>query len=180
MNTVCNHKKQAKVSSDRLKQLLSYNETTGIFTRIVGRGNRRAGSEAGGKNISDGYHRIYVDGYLYRTHRLAWLYVYGEWPDDQIDHINQNKADNRICNLRAVTRSENQKNYPKKKNNKSGVTGVYRRYNRWVAQIGVNGTKIHLGCFHDIADAAEARKMAEIKYGFHKNHGVQPASDTAA
>jgi len=105
---------------------------------------------------------------------LAWLYVYGTMPKEQIDHINHVRDDNRIINLREVTHSENHKNRTKQSNNTSGVTGVHwlEEKERWQAYIKGDDKKIHLGTFKNKNDAISARKEAEIKYNYHSNHGV--------
>lgn len=92
---------------------------------------------------------------------------------EQIDHVNGDRLDNRICNLRAATNHENLKNRSLLRTNKSGVTGVYRESctNRWRASIDNHGKTIRLGRYHCIAHAARVRKEAERKYGFHENHG---------
>src|SRR3990167_3120706 len=105
------------ISQQRLKELLSYNPNTGEFTRLVAtgiHGCNKAGVVVGclSDHPTQGYILIRVnnDGILYRAHRLAWLYVYGFWPPADIDHINGNRSDNRIVNLRSVTRSQNLQN----------------------------------------------------------------------
>ena len=107
-----------------------------------------------------------------RVHRLIWFYQTGEWPD-QIDHINGVRYDNRWCNLRNVSAAENSKNRKRRNDNASGDTGVFWRKdrNKWRAQIQVAGNFKHLGYFDSLEDAVAARKMAEIKYEFHENHG---------
>lgn len=121
----------------------------------------------------DGYLQIRIAGKMYVQHRLAWMYVYGSMPDGDIDHINHDRTDNRIDNLRVVTKRVNNKNLSMRSNNTSGVTGVWwgKHVNKWVAEIHPDGKKIHLGVFDCLSDAAEARKVAELKYGFHENHG---------
>ena len=108
-------------------------------------------------------------------HRLIWCYYYGKWPESDlvIDHINGNFRDNRIVNLRLVTHTENNKNRSTPKDNTSGHLGIHRVKNRgkWQVQIGVNGKNVHVGYFKNKDDAIAARKEAEIKYGYHKNHG---------
>jgi hypothetical protein len=91
--------KQDKLAAERLRERLRYDGGTGVFTRRVGSGHARAGEIAGSVH-STGYVRIGIDGGKYTAHRLAWLYVHGVWPSDQIDHINRNRSDNRIANLR--------------------------------------------------------------------------------
>ena len=165
------------LTQDRLKELLHYNSDTGVFTRKtdVSNGAFKAGEIAGTKSFGGGrrYHVIRVEGETINAHRLAWFYVKGEFPSDQIDHINGDSFDNRMVNLRAVTIGENNKNKAIDKRNKSGVTGVHwsKKENSWKCQINVNKKRIHIGYFKDLADAALERLEAEFKHGFHKNHG---------
>jgi len=91
--------KQAKLTAERLRERLRYDAETGAFTRRVGSGHARAGEMAGTVH-STGYVRITIDGGKYTAHHLAWLYVHGVWPSDQIEHINRKRSDNRIANLR--------------------------------------------------------------------------------
>lgn len=161
---------------ERLRELLSYDPETGVFSHQKKRtGVPYAGMKAGYVNESRGipYERIKVDGKAYKTHRLAWLYVHGKFPDGEIDHINGNTLDNRICNLRDVTRQDNCKNRTKRSDNKSGVNGVvwYPPSQKWQASIAHDKKTIHLGYFSDIECAKKARKEAEAKYGYHSNHG---------
>ena len=132
----------------------------------------KVGDVAGWRNPT-GYIRMKVGGKLYLAHRLAFLYMTGKWPEDQVDHINHIRDDNRWCNLREVSHQENHKNQSKPKSNTSGVTGVCwcKRYKKWKAQIKVEGKVKNLGSFTSKEDATKARKEAEIKYGFHDNHG---------
>ena len=159
----------------RLKELLHYDAETGIFTWIKPSCNRvKAGGIAGYKCKTHGYIFIGVDNVNYRAHRLAWLYMTGEWPENQIDHVNHLRSDNRWNKLRSVSHQENSKNAPIRSTNKSGVTGVHfhKPLKKWVAYITVSGTRIHLGLFNCITAAAISRKAAEIKYNFHENHGA--------
>lgn len=134
---------------------------------------RYAGKEAFTACNSEGYRFGKVLNDPYKSHRVAWAVFRGEWPPEEIDHINGDRGDNRIVNLRAVTRLENHRNKKKPKNNTSGVIGVSfrKRDQKWKAQIMVKGKHLHLGCFANKADAIAARKAAEVKYGFHANHG---------
>jgi hypothetical protein len=97
---------------------------------------------------------------------------YDRWPDE-LDHINGDKGDNRIVNLREVTRAENNKNKSRYKQNSSGFTGVgwHKVTKKWAAKIRVDGRDYHLGVFASIEAAKEARAAAEKHYGFHENHG---------
>ena len=161
-----------KISLDRLKELLHYSHETGVFIRAMDKATAKKGDVAGTKG-NRGYRLIRLDAVEYLAHRLAWLYYYGSEAEGEIDHINHIRDDNRISNLRVTTRDENQRNKKLASNNKSGVVGV--RYNaannRWRADIRVNGKKIDLGSFIDKEDAVLARSVANVKYGFHKNHG---------
>lgn len=161
------------VTQRRLKDILSYDTNTGIFTWLVARGGVVVGSQAGNCHHS-GYVFISIDSRLHAAHRLAWLYVNGSTPEGQIDHINSVRSDNRIGNLRDVSRLENLKNKQKYSNNTSGVCGVYYtgETNPWRAIITVDGKTISLGLHSQFWDAVCARKSAEYKYGFHDNHGM--------
>lgn len=108
------------------------------------------------------------------AHRIIWLYVHGEWPEEDIDHINGDPSDNRIENLRTVSRAENLKNQKHCSNNKSGVMGVswFKPAQKWVAKIGDSSKAENLlGYFNNFDDAVAARKQAEIDRGYHANHG---------
>jgi len=155
-----------------LKELLHYNPDTGALTWLKSGKGRKANGET--KGLNNGYFTIRIKGRQYKSHRLAWLYVYGVWPKDQVDHINHITTDNRIANLREVTNQENHRNASLSKNNTSGVTGVYwhKQIKKWLASIHVDYKKTHLGCFDKFEDAIAARKKAENKYGFHENHGA--------
>jgi len=91
--------KQDKLKAERLRERLHYDAGTGVFTRRVGSGHARAGDMAGTVH-STGYVRISIDGGKYTAHHLAWLYVHGLWPSDQIEHINRKRSDNRLVNLK--------------------------------------------------------------------------------
>lgn len=163
------------VKQERLKELLTYNKLTGKFTRLNSApGESNAMDNAGSMNWN-GYTHIQVDGRCYMAHRLAWIYEIGSIPEGmEIDHINHDKSDNRIENLRLITKENNLKNKSKYSSNSSGVNGVHWRKDKgkWQAKIRVNKKFIHLGYFNDIADAERARKKAEKEHGFHENHGL--------
>lgn len=135
--------------------------------------NKRYAGEFADSNIgSGGYRRTRLGGKTYYSHRIVWLIKFGTLPI-QVDHINGDRRDNRISNLRNVTPDENNKNLSLRKANKSGVVGVSwnKKSQKWRAQIKVNGETIHIGFFEDINLAAKARRDAEAKYKFHPNHG---------
>jgi len=121
-----------------------------------------------------GYCDIRVFNRPYRLHTLIWLYVHGAFPTLEIDHINGIRSDNRLVNLRDVSRHENTKNQRMRKSNKSGFNGVFWQSNakKWRAQINDGGKSVHLGYFVNIEDAISARKIANVRYGYHKNHGA--------
>ena len=131
------------------------------------------GSEAG--HISEnGYIRFRCKGRNYMAHRIIWEMINGQINEGvEIDHINHKKTDNRIENLRPVSKADNMKNQPKSSRNKSGVVGV--RFNQrrgfWEADIRVNRKLHHLGLYSSMDDAISARIDAVKMYGFHKNHG---------
>ena len=130
------------------------------------------GSIAGHK-IKKGYFKTSINGTAIFCHRVIYAMFFYEWPTCQVDHINRNRDDNRIKNLRSVTNTGNQKNRKINCNNTSGVMGVrwHSPLSKWSSKIGVNGRKRHLGYFTSKVDAIKSRKDAEIKYGFHENHG---------
>jgi hypothetical protein len=147
-----------KPSIERVREILSYDPGTGEFRwRMDRRGGVKDGSSAGTVN-KQGYRIIRIDMGFYKAHRLAWFYVYGEWPNGFIDHINFDASDNRIVNLREASMAENQRNRGRQKNNTTGYKGVRfdkRWRGRWYARIVVNDNEIHLGSFAT-AEAARA------------------------
>ena len=153
-------------SQDRLRDLFSYDPETGLFVRLRLAGGQTAGTIAGSKK-SKGYIGIAVDGRLYYAHRLAWVYVYGDTEVGEIDHINHQPADNRIANLREVTRKQNQENYSLRVDNTSGVTGVDFRNGRWRARISQQGKMLNLGSFETRDQAIIARRDAERRIWTH-------------
>ena len=144
------------LTQDRLKQLLLYTPETGVFTR---------NGKVAGCTRPDGYNKINVDGVQWYAHRLAWLYMTGTLAKD-IDHRDRNPSNNRFANLRAVTKSENQHNRVKQRNNTSGYKGViyFKRTGRWRANIWVNNAPIYLGYFDTPAEANAAYIDAQRVY----------------
>ena len=160
------------MNQDRIKELFIYDPDTGVFTTRVSRGRWKNGDIAGTKHCG-GYIQIGVDQRHYLAHRLAFLYMTGSFPPEQVDHINGDKADNRWENIRAVNGSQNMKNTSLYKNNTSGFCGVswVKSERKWVVRISHGGVQLYLGGFSEISEAVEARKAAEKKFGYHKNHG---------
>jgi hypothetical protein len=151
-------------TKESLMKLIRYEPETGAFYRIF------SGKELGPENKS-----VYLtirlnDGKTYYAHRLAWLYVYGEFPAGNLDHINGNKRDNRIVNLRQCNQSQNMVNTGRQSNNKTGYRGVRLRSDgkKYDAQIGLNGKRYHLGSFDTPEEAAEAYRAAALRmhHGF--------------
>lgn len=149
----------------RVQELLHCDPDTGIFTRRIDRGRYKIGTRIG-RRQSCGYRRIKIDGYDYLEHRLLWLYVHGRWPVVWIDHINGNRADNRICNLREATPSENLGNSKISYNNKAGYKGVSFDKGRrlWRAAISPNRRQKILGYFDNPKDAHVAYCKAASKF----------------
>ena len=149
---------------------LDYSPVTGLFRRKRSSGGVRAGSIAGAQD-GMGYLRIRVLGRKYKAHRLAWLYVNGEWPRQCIDHIDGDGTNNAIGNLRDVSNQQNCKNQ-KSRPSKSWLLGVRRLHSgNYAARIQFDGKEVPLGTYPNLFDAISARKSAENKYGFHPNHG---------
>ena len=152
------------ITADELRSILHYDPLTGVFTRIRSAHPHRVGVVVG--SVSHGYLLIGVLKRRYRAHRLAWLYVYGTWPKHDIDHINRNRSDNRIANLRDVTNQQNLCNAGDFSTNTSGRKGVYwdKRDSRWRACIVNKGRYLSLGYFDTQAKAVAARVAAERLY----------------
>ena len=146
-----------EITQEGLKEFLSYAPDTGLFVWRVTKGNKSINSAAG-TIVRGGYIRIGLNGKYYMAHRLAWLYVYGEFPTQYLDHINGVTNDNRIENLREATNQENQYNQGVCKANKSGYKGVsWRKGNKkWVASGYANSKSIFLGYFNTPEEASEA------------------------
>lgn len=142
------------ITAERLRSVLSYDTESGTFSLPTF------------KN-SIGYMRICVDGRRYLAHRVAWMYVHGVWPSSLIDHINGDRADNRLCNLRDVSQSVNQQNVTRpRKHGTSGFLGVTlcKSTGRWAARIRINGKKVSLGRFDTPERAYAAYVTAKRKH----------------
>lgn len=144
------------LDAPRLRDVLSYNPCTGIFTWRDDMRRVRAGATAGHVKRHTGYRTIGVDGKQYLAHRLAWLYVHGCWPIFEIDHINGYRDDNRLSNLRAATPSQNRANNTAFKAGLSGHKGIRAKDGYWQARIQIRGRRINLGQFRSIDDARAA------------------------
>lgn len=171
-------------SPEVLRQLLRYDPDTGkLFWRerplgafVSLRGFKTWNARYAGKEAftaCDGYGYLCgaVNYIVIKAHRVIWAMQMGEWPN-HVDHINGIRSDNRFSNLRSVTRQENQRNHKRHKTNSSGHMGVcwHQKAGKWCAYIDA-GKRLHLGLFDDLAEAIAERKAAEIRHGFHANHG---------
>lgn len=165
-----------EVTAAALQRLIGYNPGTGEFRWLErpedhGWSRKNAGkiagavSQHGKRGAPVFYRRIRVFGRDHYAHRLAWMYMYGQWPGkNEIDHINGDTLDNRIDNLRKATHAQNGHNTGLRRNNTSGVKGVSwsAERNRWFASITVNGKIVALGRFDEFEDAVAARRAAEV------------------
>lgn len=160
----------ADLTAERLRKALVYDSNTGVFTWNETRRGVRKGSVAG-YFPTGGHVTIRVDGVNYQAHRLAWLYVNGDWPKEHIDHINGIKSDNRIKNLRDVPSGINSQNMKRgHTDSKSGMLGVsYKKeLGKWVAQICCNGKQHYLGIYEtpEIASEAYFKAKKHLHIGF--------------
>ncbi len=156
------------ITQERLKELLHYDPETGIFMRITSplQRNDLLGKVAG-HNTGSGYKRICIDGYKYYCHRLAWLYMTGNWPDQEIDHISGKRDDNSWGNLRDVSRKINAQNFTKpRSDNKSGYLGVSfdKQKKKWVARIKIENVYKFLGYFFNKEEAHQAYIKGKREY----------------
>lgn len=153
---------------EELRTMFRYDRETGVLTWAT-RDRNLSGKVAGGVDPSSGYRRVRINGSVPRlVHRVIWAMETGEWPEE-IDHINGNRSDNRMVNLRSVTRGENMMNKSRYKNNKTGIVGIFwhKQHRKWCAS--VQGKTI--GVFANIGDAVVARNTALSDLSFHQNHG---------
>lgn len=159
------------ITAEQLRNLLTYDLESGEFTwkvdRMCGRHNKQFAAHAGqiagnGTRERSSRVQIRVAGKNYRAHRLAWLYVYGEWPRGEIDHVDGNATNNCIANLRLATREVNNQNHRRpNRNNSLQVQGVKKHWNRFVAQICVGGKTQYLGSFATPGEAHQAYLLAK-------------------
>jgi hypothetical protein len=153
-----------QITADMVRRLLDYDPDTGVLTWKVRRaGNALSGSRAGSTKHWNGYRVVTFVGYQRQEHALAWLHYYGKWPDKHLDHINGDRADNRIANLRECSPAENAQNRLADRDNKSGYQGVYRPrgQNTWRAQIKKDGVRHYLGDYPTPQEASAAYKAAK-------------------
>ena len=165
------------ITYNRLIELVHYEYTTGVFTALVSSGSRRKSGDTLGTKNASGHIVIQLDKVNYLAHRLAWLYCFREWPEEIIDHIDQNPSNNSLDNLRESTHSKNSFNTGLKSNNTSGFRGVFfdKRRGTYYSQIKVNRIKKWLGSFKTAEEAFEAYKKAAKEYfgeNFNENTSI--------
>lgn len=159
------------ITQEYLHQIFDYDKETGYLIWKINKDPFKCKGKIAGSVDSIGYRIIVIDGVNYKSHRVVWLYHNGCWPEDQIDHINRNKDDNRIENLRECSTKENCQNRKKQRNNTSGHTGVNwsKSCNKWRVEICVNRKGKYLGLYENLEEAIQIYKEAKRKY-----HTFQP------
>lgn len=160
-------KEPEKLTQKRIKELLDYNPETGLLTWKV---NRRGSAKAGDviKSVNgEGYVQLTIDSKQYLAHRVIWLWNYGYFPENQVDHINRIKVDNRLCNLREVSRSCNNYNSCVSTRNRTGVKGVSVDKHGYQASIMIGGRQSHIKTVHDFTEAVAHRLAAEQCLGYN-------------
>lgn len=152
------------IDRKRLFEVLDYDAETGVFAWKIARPRGVKPGDIAGSIDADGYRQVSVDGRVYRIHRLAWLWMTGERPDRQIDHICGDKLNNTFANLRPATHGQNLRNRGAQSNNTSGRKGVSwnKKISKWSVQIGADGRRIHLGFYDEnkLDEAASAYERA--------------------
>lgn len=161
---------EKNITQDLLKELLHYSPDTGEFRRMVSIGKVKRGDIARSQR-KDGYIRIGISGNRYYAHRLAWLYMTGEWPEE-VDHINKDPSDNSFSNLANGSHRANMKNRKVQKNSFSGIHGVTFNKQKEMLEVRINDIDKRLYYGDDFFEACCIRKSAENKFGYHENHGL--------
>jgi len=175
------------LSPDVLRQLLRYEPETGKLFWLRRPGdlfptlgaarcwNTRYADKEAFTAVSCGYRHGSIFTKYYRAHRVGWALTHGVWPDGEIDHINGNRCDNRLENLRDVTVLENRRNQSRSSKNTSGVTGVHwcNTWRRWIAKVMVGKKSTTIGSYATFEEAVAARAKANLKIGFFPGHGKE-------
>lgn len=157
------------LTAERLRELLIYDPETGDFLRRIARRGHRVGTKAGSVHKTLGYVYVCVDGVDYLGHRLAWLYMTGEWPADEIDHERRDPGNNRWGNLRTATSSLNKANSKCRSDSTTGFKGVEENSGTFVAYIRIDKKRVRLGRF-DTPEEAHAVYVAKAKEVFGEFH----------
>lgn len=157
-----------KLTQKRLKELLHYNPDTGIFTWRISPNSTVKKQTIAGTIKKTGYVQIKIDRKLYQAHRLAFLYMEGYTPENEVDHIDRNPSNNRWSNLREASRICNVRNCKVSIKSKSGITGVYwyAKSRKWAATITVNKTRFFLGFHANFEEAIATRWKAEVEHNW--------------
>ena len=158
-----------ELTQEKLQHCLSYDETTGNFKWVNSNSTRKQFRDRAGFLRKDGYVCVRIENIQYMAHRLAWLYAYGVFPDEQIDHINGNRSDNRLINLRVATQKENGENRKLHRNNTSGHRGVIwkKSHKKWEVVIRHNYKLKCFGRFDDLEEAVRVAKKARDELFTH-------------
>lgn len=152
------------ISAERLRELLDYSPETGVFYWRGDRGGRQFSGKPAGSRMSTGYIEICVEGWRIKAHRLAWLYHYGEYPKYVIDHVNGQRDDNRISNLRDVPFATNLQNQSAiSENNATGIRGVSKVRDKYRVELQANGVRYHVGMFSSLEEAAKAYEAKKLE-----------------
>jgi hypothetical protein len=162
------------LTQERVQELFAYNPEDGILrTKTIRQGSNSYIGQPIGTLTNYGYLCVTIDTKRYQLHRVIWLYVYGYIPKEDLDHIDGNRTNNRLFNLREANRQDNLKNTAVHRDSSTSILGVNwdKRKSKWRATIYVNKKQEHLGYFKEIQEATLARQQANIRYGFHENHG---------
>jgi hypothetical protein len=171
--TQCYVKK--RVHYEPLTGLVTWNRKTVLCNHDKLWNAKHEGKEVGTKRAVSGvgksYHIVKLDGKTYQVHKLVWLYMEGHYPD-MLDHEDGNGLNNKWSNLRLASYELNSKNKRRYSSNKSGISGVSQRGAKWLVRISHKGVRQHLGEFEDLFEACCVRKAAEVRLGFHKDHGA--------
>jgi hypothetical protein len=169
------------LTQEQVRAVFNYNSELGLLLRkqcwVCGCSNAPVFSLHG-----EGYLTVSVGSKSHLMHRLIWIYHHGDIPNNkELDHIDGNRANNRLENLRLVDRSRNNKNARRRVDNTSGYPGVFfvKSRKRWVVLIYINKQRKQMGSFKELTDAINARKMAQAAYGYHANHGRDGTITTA-
>lgn len=170
-NDIMRKNNSIQITQEHLRELLSYDASTGVFTRLTSRARKTVGSLH-----HTGYIAIKVHGKNYMAHRLAWLYVYGSFPAEEIDHINGNSTDNRISNLREASRKQNNENRALRSDSKSGFQGVSfnKSFGKFQSRIMHNKKSISLGLFSTAEQASQAYQAARAELFTHHRGDAKP------
>lgn len=166
------------MTQEILHEYLDYDPNTGYLTWKTKTHSKKVviGNRAGSISTTNRHRVLKFLGTLYPEHRIIWFHYYGEWPKNHVDHINHDEQDNRIENLRDVTQAENNKNNSKRADNLTGHVGIWinklNSRKKFMAELHLNGKRVHYSSHYTLNDAIAARKQAEVDLGFHPNHGI--------